>query len=362
MRFNLDHTYLTWLEELKVKIHSAQSKAAIAVNQELIFLYWELGKRINEKENTWGSKLIEQVSNDLRDAFPDMKGFSRSNLYYCKKFFLFYRNTIVQQPVGQLQDAEILNNTTIQQLVGQIPWGHHILIFSNTETVENALFYIQKTAESQWSRETLKDNLKNKLHLRIGKASSNFDTALPKPLSNLVQQAIKDPYVFDFLQLDTAYRERNIEQQLVKHVNRFLLELGKGFAFVGQQYPIQVSDKEYFLDLLFYHIHLKCYVVIELKNTAFQPEYTGKLNFYLSAVDSLLKTENENPSIGLLLCKEKDSIEVEFALRDIQKPIGISEYILTKKLPDNLKSSLPTIEEIENQLNIMDENSTDEAK
>lgn len=299
MSYKLDNTYRDWINELKTKVRSSQAKAILAVNTELIQLYWELGGMISKKldESDWGDKVISNISNDLREEFPDMGGLSQRNLKYCKSFFLFYSNSISQQAVAQ------------------IPWGHNILIFTKCDDVETALFYVRQTIENQWSRATL-----------------------------------KDPYVFDFLQLDTEYREKDIENQLIHHINRFLLELGKGFAFVGQQYSLIVSEKEYFIDLLFYHTRLKCYVVIELKNTAFKPEYTGKLNFYLSAVDSLVKMDNDNPSIGLLLCREKDGIEAEFALRDIQKPIGISEYILTKELPDDLKSSLPTIEEIERQL------------
>lgn len=369
----IDKAYKQWVKELKERVRSAQVKAAIAVNSELITLYWELGVMISKKENIWGSKLIEQVAKDLKDEFPEIKGLSRSNLYYCKKFYLFYnefvqravgrlqehkdKSKIVQQDVGQLERLQNYpvdqigeETSKVQQVVTQIPWGHNILIFTKCKDVKTALFYVQQTIENNWSRTTLKDQLHNALHTRKGNAVSNFKNTLPNPLSELAQETLKDPYVFDFLQLDTAYREKDIENQLIHHVNRFLLELGKGFAFVGQQYPLQVSDKDYFLDLLFYHTRLKCYVVIELKNTRFQPEFTGKLNFYLSAVDSLVKADDDNPTIGLLLCKERDNIEAEFALRDLQKPIGISEYILTKELPDNLKSNLPTIEEIENQL------------
>jgi len=372
MSFKIDKTYRDWIGELKSKVRSSQAKAALAVNTELIQLYWELGQMITQKleESNWGDKVFSSISNDLKKEFPDMGGLSERNLKYCKFFFLFYSNSIRQQAVAQIQSVE--NQTdkirqqavdqlqidkirNVQQPVAQIPWGHNILIFSKCKDVETALFYVQQTIENQWSRATLKDQLTNQLHLRQGKAITNFKNTLPVTLSPLVQETLKDPYIFDFLQLDTDYRERDIENQLIKHVNRFMLELGKGFAYVGQQYPLLVADKEYFLDLLFYHVRLKCYVVIELKNTEFKPEYTGKLNFYLSAVDSLIKMENDNPTIGLLLCKEKNGIEAEFALRDIHKPIGISEYILTKELPENLRSSLPTIEEIETQLKFDDD-------
>ena len=373
MNFKIDKTYSDWINRLKTKVRSSQAKAALSVNAELIQLYWELGEMISKKldESDWGDKVIANISNDLREEFPNMGGLSERNLKYCKSFFLFYSGSIRQQAVARLENSNSIENiqqaagqfehdnnqliTIRQQAVDQIPWGHNILIFTKCEDVKSALFYVQQTMENQWSRATLKNQLEGQLHLRKGKAVSNFKNTLPSTMSSLVQETIKDPYIFDFLQLDSEYREKDIENQLVQHVNRFMLELGKGFAYVGQQYPLSVANKEYFLDLLFYHVRLKCYVVIELKNTEFKPEYTGKLNFYLSAVDSLIKMENDNPTIGLLLCKEKDGIEAEFALRDIQKPIGISEYILTKELPDDLKSSLPTIEEIENQLKFYDD-------
>lgn len=213
-------------------------------------------------------------------------------------------------------------------------------------------WYANQCIENNWSRDVLDMQIHNQLHQRQGKAISNFKNTLSESFSDLAQQTIKDPYIFDFLTLAIPYREKDIENQLIKHVSKFLLELGKGFALVGQQYHLIISENDYYIDLLFYNIQLKCYVVIELKNTKFKPEHTGKLNFYLSAIDSQVKMDNDNPTIGLLLCKEKDTIEAEYALRDIQKPIGISEYIIAKNLPDNLKSSLPTIEEIETQLNL----------
>lgn len=373
MSFKMDKAYRDWITELKSKVRSSRIKAPLAVNSELIQLYWELGEMIAHKLKSadWGDKVITTISNNLREEFPDMGGLSTTNLKYCRLFFRFCSSELGQQPVdqlietgsteigqqavGQLEDVDSHTYTIIQQAVAQIPWGHNILIFTKCDSVKTALFYVQQSIENQWSRSALKDQLTNQIHLRQGKAITNFKNTLPATISPLVQETLKDPYIFDFLQLDTEFRERDIEKQLIKHVNRFMLELGKGFAYVGQQYPLVISGKEYFLDLLFYHTRLKCYVVIELKNTSFKPEYTGKLNFYLSAVDSLIKMEDDNPTIGLLLCREKDGIEAEFALRDIQKPIGISEYILTKKLPDNLKSSLPTIEEIENQLKFDDD-------
>lgn len=353
----IDNEYKKWLFELKSKIRSSQIKASIAVNAALINFYWELGKMIAEKQETatWGNKLIDQLSLDLKEEFPTMTGFSSRNLKYCRSFYNFYKNALMQQPVAQLQNpnapfGQQLVAQLNEELLTQIPWGHHIYIFTKSENVEQAQFYIQQTIENVWSRDTLALQIKSQLFERQGKSITNFRYTLPEPLSDLAQQTLKDPYVFDFVSMTPKMKERDLERQLVAQISKFLLELGKGFAFVGQQYPLEIGDKEYFLDLLFYHIKLKCYVVIELKNTAFIPEYTGKMNFYLSAVDTLLKQEDDKPTIGILLCRDKNNIEAEFALRDINKPIGISEFSFTEILPEELKSSLPTIEEIENEL------------
>ncbi|WP_439488167.1 PDDEXK nuclease domain-containing protein [Algoriphagus sp.] len=237
-----------------------------------------------------------------------------------------------------------------QHTVDQLPWGHNVLIFTKSKSIAEAIFYQQQTLHNNWGRDTLGLQLKTNLYERNGKIISNFEHTLPKPTADLAQQSLKDPYVFDFVALSETYNERDIETQLVQHISRFLLELGKGFAYIGRQYHLQIADKDYYIDLLFYHVILKAYVVIELKNTAFIPEYAGKLNFYLSAVDSLLKADDDKPTIGILLCRDKNNIEAEFALRDINKPMGVSEFQLTEVLPENLKSSLPTIEEIEQTL------------
>lgn len=354
--------YKLWLVELKSKIRSSQIKAAIAVNSELIAFYWELGKSISEKESVWGSKLIEKVAQDLKEEFPEMKGLSRRNLFNCKQFYKFYASDLVQQAVAlmeQLASPELQSSSNqslnkMQQLLIQVPWGHNILIFTKSKDTNEAVFYIQQTIENNWSRDILDLQIKSNLYERQGKSITNFKNTLPEPFSDLAIQTLKDPYVFDFIALDTKYRERDIENQLVQHITKFLLELGKGFAFVGQQYHLVIADNDYYIDLLFYHTRLKCYVVVELKNTKFIPEFAGKLNFYLSAVDSLVKQNDDNPTIGILLCKDKSNLEAEFALRDINKPIGISELKLTENLPDNLKSSLPTIEEIEQELKRLD--------
>ncbi|MEC5165948.1 putative nuclease of restriction endonuclease-like (RecB) superfamily [Flavobacterium sp. PL11] len=353
----LDTEYKEWFFELKSKIRSSQIKAAVAVNAALINFYWGLGKMIAEKQETaaWGNKLIEQLSLDLKEEFPTMTGFSSRNLKYCRSFYNFYKDTIVQQAVAQLQNISIVKsqqavNQLELQLLTQIPWGHHIYIFTKSENVVQAQFYIQQTIENAWSRDTLALQIKSQLFARQGKSITNFKNTLPEPLSDLAQQTLKDPYIFDFVTMSSKMKERDLEKQLVAQISKFLLELGKGFAFVGQQYALEIADKEYFLDLLFYHIKLKCYVVVELKNTAFMPEYTGKMNFYLSTVDTLLKQDDDRPTIGILLCRDKNNIETEFALRDINKPIGISEFSFCEILPEELKSSLPTIEEIENEL------------
>ncbi|MET4083821.1 putative nuclease of restriction endonuclease-like (RecB) superfamily [Pedobacter sp. UYP30] len=360
-----DSTYKQWLIELKGKIRSVQIKAAIAVNSELIQFYWELGKMISEKQTSYGTGFIPQLSTDLKQEFPEMRGLSARNLAFCRQFYQFYaaanlQQTVAkfgQQPVVKSQNTDIQDNTPIQlpveqkvqQLVAQVPWGHNILIFSKSKNVTEANFYIHQTMENNWSRDVLALQLKTELYIRNGKSITNFKNTLPEPLSDLAQQTLKDPYIFDFMALATGFKEKDIEKQLVEHITKFLLELGKGFAFVGQQYHLEVADNDYYIDLLFYHIKLKCYVVIELKNRKFIPEFGGKLNFYLSAVDTMVKEKDDGPTIGILLCRDKNGIEAEFALRDINKPMGVSEFQITEHLPDNLKSSLPTIEEIENE-------------
>lgn len=381
-KMNLDDDYIIWIEEIKKKVRTAQIKAAVTINKELILFYWDFGKMLTIKmENTeWGDKVLDKVSKDLRKEFPDMSGFSKTNLKYIKRFYEYFSSQnlvefvighqagdqlrylkipgiheIINHPVKiSSADKHIKNQQLISALISEyvslIPWRHIIEIFTKTETFEEALFYIQKTKENNWSRNTLGLQIKSDLYHRKGKSITNFQSTLPVPMSDLAQETLKDPYVFDFLQLSEDYKERELEAQLIVHIQEFLLELGKGFAFVSRQYNIVVAEKDYFIDLLFYHIRLKCYVVIELKNSEFKPEYAGKLNFYLSAVDSLLKQTDDRPTIGILLCREKNMIDVEFALRGISNPIGVSEFELTDTLPDHLQSSLPTIEEFEKNL------------
>ncbi|MPS71782.1 MAG: DUF1016 domain-containing protein [Chryseobacterium sp.] len=327
--------YQNLFSDIKQRILSSQLKAALSVNAEMIFLYWQIGNSIAQKqtEQGWSSGVIPQLAKDLKIEFPNSIGYSERNLSYMLKFAKEY------------QDITIL-----QQSVAKLPWGHNILLIEKIKDQKTRFWYVEKCIENNWSRDILDLQIKSKLIERQGKSVNNFENTLPKPLSDLANQTLKDPYIFDFLALDADFREKDIEKQLTHHITKFLLELGKGFSLLGNQYHLEIGNQDYYLDLLFYHIKLKCYIVIELKNTKFKPEYTGKLNFYLSAVDSLIKEESENPTIGILLCKDKNNIEAEFALRDINKPIGISEIQLVEKLPDNLKSALPTIEEIENEL------------
>lgn len=336
--FSKNAEYKDWLAGIKNRIRSAQLKAAVKVNSEMLLFYWELGADIVVKQAKakWGEGFLVQLSKDLMSEFPDMKGFSLSNIKYIKQWHLFYSSnrSISQQLVGQIT---------------QIPWGHNIAIISKCKNIKEALFYVQNTLEHSWSRNVLVHQIESGLYKREGKSLTNFKLTLPKPQSDLAQQTLKNPYVFDFLSMRKDYDERDLETALVSHVTQFLLELGAGFSFIGRQVPIQVSTKEFFIDLLFYHTRLHCYVVVELKTGDFEPANAGQLNFYIKAVDSQLRKDGDKPTIGLLLCKSREKLVAEYALSDIHKPIGVSEYKLTHKLPKNLKSSLPTIAEIEKE-------------
>lgn len=331
--------YRKWVEELKGLIQKSQIKASISVNKELLELYWKIGESISEKSNAenWGTSVVEQLSKDLKTIFPNQFGFSRSNLFSMKKWFEFYNSSNIQIE-------------KIQQLVGQIPWGQNVLIITKAKNINEALFYADKTVENNWSRAVLSHQIDLGLFKRKGKAITNFQETLPLPQSELAVESLKDPYKLDFLTLGEKALEKDIEEQLVSHITSFLLELGAGFSFVGRQVPLKIDDREFYIDLLFYHIKLRCYFVIELKTYEFKAEYAGKMNLYLSAVDDLIKTETENPTIGLLLCKSKSKIVAEYALRGTSQPIGIAEYEIVKSIPENLKTKLPTIEEIEKEL------------
>jgi predicted nuclease of restriction endonuclease-like (RecB) superfamily len=334
-----DSDYNQWLTTLKSRIHSVQIKAAIAVQTELLQFYWDLGADIVERQKTssWGDGFLKQLSADLMAEFPNMKGFSRRNLELIRQWHIFWTSNkaIAKQVVSQLCS---------------IPWGHNLVIISKVKNHEEALYYIQSTLKHGWSRNVLVHQMESGLFLREGKAITNFQATLPVPQSDLAQQVLKDPYVFDFLMLTADHTERDLENGLVQHVTRFLLELGAGFAYMGKQVPLQVGEREFFLDLLFYHARLHCYLVVELKTGDFEPAHAGQLNFYVKAVDEQLRKDGDQPTIGLLLCKGKDRLVAEYALSDIAKPLGISEYQLTRSLPDSFKSSLPSIEEIEAEI------------
>ena len=327
--------YADWLSDLKTRIHSAQQRAALAVNRELVLLYWQIGRDILARQASqgWGAKVIERLAHDLRAAFPDMKGFSRANLMYMRAFAEAWPDSAI-----------------VQQAVGQLPWGHNLVLLSKLKEPQQRLAYARRAIEHGWSRNVLNIHIETCTVEREGKALTNFDLRLPAPSSDLAHQTLKDPYVFDFLGVSKEADEREIESALVHHISRFLLELGAGFAYVGRQVPLEVGGDDFFIDLLFYHLKLHCYVVVELKAGAFKPEHAGKLGFYLSAVDAQMKSEQDAPTIGLLLCKSKNRIVAEYALRDSNKPIGVAEYQLIESLPAELQTSLPSIEQIEREL------------
>lgn len=332
--------YTEFLGELKSKIQNAQVRAISKVNSELVLLYWQIGREILERQEQsgWGGKVIQRLAKDLKREFPEMKGFSSRNLKYMRIFAETY--------------AE---EEFVQQAVAQIPWGHNVRILDKVKTQEEREFYIRQTIEYGWSRSILVMQIESNLYNRQGKTQTNFERTLPKPQSDLANQLLKDPYNFDFLTIGLEAHERELESELLQNIKEFLLELGVGFSFVGSQYHLEIGTKDYYLDLLFYHLKLRSFVIIELKTVDFKPEFAGKLNFYLSAVDDLLRHKSDNPSIGLILCKSKDKIEVEYALRDMNKPIGISEYQLTESLPNDLKGKLPTVEQLEEELSKNDE-------
>jgi predicted nuclease of restriction endonuclease-like (RecB) superfamily len=339
--------YKKWLNDVKFRIRSVQLKAVISANRELLQFYWELGADIVQKQANahWGDGFLKQLSTDLMAEFPEMKGFSLSNIKYVKQWHLFYNqhDAISQQPVGQLKKQPV------SQLL-MIPWGHNIAIISKCKDIKEALYYVQQTIQNNWSRSVLVHQIENGLYKRDGKAVTNFALTLPKPQSDLAQQTLKDPYIFDFLTMTKDYNERDLEKGLVDHIAHFLLELGAGFAYIGRQYPLRVGERDFFIDLLFYHTRLHCHVVIELKTVEFEPEHTGKLNFYIKAIDEQLRKEGDAQTIGILLCKCKDKMVAEYALSDIHKPMGVTEYQLTQALPENLKGSLPSVEEIEREM------------
>ena len=331
----LPEGYADWLTQLKGDITQARQRAALAVNAELVQLYHRLGSEIQQRQEAhgWGAKVIERLARDLKDAFPEMKGWSASNLKYMR----FFAQHCPDRQFGQ-------------QPADQLPWFHVVTLLTKLDSPVEREWYAQQTVLQGWSRSTLELNIKSRLQQRQGSAVTNFVSRLPAADSALAQETLKDPYLFDFLGLGHDAQEREIEEGLIRHITRFLLELGAGFALLGRQFRLEVGGDEFFIDLLFYHTRLKCYVVVELKATAFKPEHAGQLNFYLAAVDAQIKAEDDKPTIGLLLCKQQNRLVAEYALSGIDKPIGVAEYQLLRDLPDTLGRNLPSIAEIEAEL------------
>lgn len=358
--------------DIKSAIRIAQNRAARSVNQQLLLLYWEIGGMIAARQQLegWGKGIIPKLAVDLRNDLPEQKGFSERNIGLMVQFFMAYPDLfpisqppfakletapIVQTPSAQLGDgqirqtvfAQIPTNPILQTPFAKLPWAHNVLLLQRVKNLSERTWYGRQTLEQGWSHATLTAMIANAAHTRQGTAVTNFDTSLSPTQSELAKERLKDPYIFDFLTISALFSERELETSLVLHIEKFLLELGRGFAFVGRQYHLGVSDKDYYLDLLFYHLTLRCFVVVDLKRGEFKPEYAGKMNFYCSAVDDQLRHPSDQPTIGLILCQTKDHLIAQYALRDIAKPIGVSDYELQGALPPNLVSSLPSIEEIE---------------
>ncbi len=332
---SIPEDYHDFLRELKGRILQSQVRAVLSVNRELVLLYWQIGRDIlnRQQQQGWGTKVIDNLATDLRTAFPEMKGFSSRNLKYMRSFAETY-------PDEQF----------VQEVLAQITWYHNIALMEKLKSSEERLWYARQTIEQGWSRNVLVHQIESGLYRRQGKADTNFSRTLPNPQSELAQQLLKDPYNFDFISLSQEAQERELEKALIDRIRDFLLELGVGFAFVGSQYHLEVEGEDFYIDLLFYHLHLRCFVVIDLKVEAFKPEFSGKMSFYVSAVDDLLKHRDDMPTIGMILCKNKKQKIVEYALRDLNKPIGVSTYQLREALPEQLQGSLPTVEQLEAEL------------
>ncbi len=369
--------YATLLAELKGRVQTAQLQAVTTVNTELLRLYWQMGSTIARAQDDqgWGAGVIPKLAADLREAFPDAKGFSERNLKYMVRFASEYGAPAIMQPaVAQLakdastEKSPAVNSSAMVQppvaqttrgtfsisppLVAKLPWAHHIVLLEKVKNLTDRRWYMEQAIGNGWSRSVLTAQINAKAHRRTGRAISNFATTLPPAQSDLAQQALKDPYVFDFLALGSAWRERDLEQGLTDHIQKFLVALGVGFAFAGRQVQLHVGGQDYYLDLLFYHLKLRCFVVIDLKVEAFKPEFAGKMNFYLSAVDEQMRHASDQPTIGLLLCQENNRLTVEYALRDVKKPIGVAEWKtrLVDSLPKKLQGALPSIAAIEKEL------------
>jgi predicted nuclease of restriction endonuclease-like (RecB) superfamily len=365
--------YRDLLGDIRHRVRGAQQRAALSVNAEMLLMYWDIGRLIatRQAQEGWGAGVIPRLAADLKNELPEQKGFSETNLKRMVQFSQAYPDlfAIGAQPVPQLQavamttgDASIGAQTvpyssagappalSWQSAIVRLSWGHNILLMQKLKDLPTRQWYAQQALEQGWSRDTLTQQIRHEAHRRQGGAITNFAQTLPDAHAALAQGLLKDPYLFDFLTLDEPFLERELETGLLRHLEKFLLELGRGFAFVGRQYRLEVSDREFFLDLLFYHLQLRCFIVVELKTGDFKPEYAGKMNFYCSAVDDLLRHPQDTATIGLILCQTKDRVLAEYSLRDIHKPIGLADYELTRALPTELASSLPSIEDIEAEL------------
>jgi predicted nuclease of restriction endonuclease-like (RecB) superfamily len=330
-----NESYKELFNDLKQYVVASRYKAALNVNKELILLYHHIGTVIvhQQLKHGWGAKIIDQLSNDFKKSFPDMKGFSTRNLKYMRQFA-----------------SEYSDITFVQEVLAQLTWYHNLTLLDKINDKEVRLFYIDHAIQFGWSRNIMVIQIESALHKRQGQAITNFKTKLVSPHSDLAHYTLKDPYIFDFLTIGDEANEREVEKALISHMEKFILELGAGFAFVGRQYHLEVADQDFYVDLLFYHLKLRCFVVIELKDTDFKPEYAGKMNFYLSAVDDIVKHESDQPSIGIILCKSKNNVLAEYTLRDMTKPIGLAEYRLAENLPKEIQTNLPTIEQLEAEL------------
>lgn len=357
---SINKEYAEWLKSLSLRFRQSQIKAAVKVNSELLKFYWSLGQDIVERnfENTYGSEFFKNLSLDLKEEFPDTKGFSPTNLGYIKRFYMLYSNAMRISPQVEGKSPQISNLSNYPQfggnsepLIFSVPWGHHkLLIDKFLKEPEKVMFYVQKTVENNWSRTVLDWQIDSNLYERQGKAISNFKRTLPTPQSDLAQQITKDPYVIDIMGVRQEMQERELEEHLDSHISKYLLELGKGFTYYGHQVHLRVGNEDFYIDQLFYHVRLHCYVVIELKATAFKPEHIGQLNFYVTAVNKLMCTEHDNPTIGLLICKDKNDVVAEYTLQGVESPIGISSIKIFDELTEDFKSALPSIEDIENEL------------
>lgn len=340
-----ESSYSDMLTEVKSRIHVSRIKAAISVNRELIQMYWDIGKAIAQRQadEGWGKSVVERLSKDLQAEFDGKSGFSPRNLWRMRTFYIEYSQGLTLLP----QAVAVIENSKLPQAVAEIPWGHNAVIIEKLKDPVQRLWYATETTKNGWSRAVLIHQIESDAHARQGKAITSFQAALPSPQSDLAQQITKDPYNFEFLGLASEVSERELEQGLIDHLKTFLIELGKGFAFVGQQYRLEVGGQDFYLDLLFYHLHLGCYVIIDLKVEDFKPEFVGKMSFYLTAVDESLPNPADHPAIGLILCKQRNKTIVEYTLRDTSKPVGVATYSM---VPLKMRDELPTAEELQDLL------------